>query len=104
MPTPLQPPPPLAHCKRRVTGVCVGRAVPTQTMIDDNHIDMDRDQVQLIKDMIASHHPSGGAVSHPSCTSRDFLYEIVANKRNGIDVDKVIVTDVAAVAYAQTTF
>jgi hypothetical protein len=58
-------------------------------MIDDNHIDVERDQVRLIQDIIGSYHPSAGAMAARSCESRDFLYEIVANKRNGIDVDKV---------------
>ncbi len=59
-------------------------------MIDDNSIDIDPAQVKLIKDMISSHHPSGGKVATPGTSTRDFLYEIVANKRNGIDVDKVL--------------
>jgi hypothetical protein len=60
-----------------------------ETMIEDNNIDIEADQVRLIKDMISSHHPSGGLFSQARSNSRDFLYEIVANKRNGIDVDKV---------------
>ena len=58
-------------------------------MIDDNHIDIEADQVRLIQDIIGSYHPSRGAMATARCDTRDFLYEIVANKRNGIDVDKV---------------
>ncbi len=54
-----------------------------QVLIDDNCIDMDATQVRVIKDMINGVKPGG---SEPC---RGFLYEIVANKRNGIDVDKV---------------
>jgi hypothetical protein len=52
-------------------------------LIDDNCIEMEPDQVRMIKDMINGVKPSG---TEPH---RGFLYEIVANKRNGIDVDKV---------------
>lgn len=50
-------------------------------MVEDNGIDIPGEQVQMIKDMINGVKPPDG--------SRGFLYEIVANKRNGIDVDKV---------------
>lgn len=56
----------------------------SQVLIDENGIDMEADQVRMVKDMINGVRPGDG----PS--SRGFLYEIVANKRNNIDVDKVL--------------
>ncbi|KAF8582015.1 HD-domain/PDEase-like protein [Ramaria rubella] len=54
-------------------------------LVSDNNIDLRQDEVRFIKDLIA------GSKSHTrshSPSEKDFLFEIVANKRNGIDVDK----------------
>jgi hypothetical protein len=79
----------LLQCALRNVAECAAAVV--QVLIDDNNIDIDTDQVKMVKDMISSYHPSKGAVmtGRSGIRNRDFLYEIVANKRNGIDVDKV---------------
>ncbi|KIY67967.1 hypothetical protein CYLTODRAFT_277105 [Cylindrobasidium torrendii FP15055 ss-10] len=54
-------------------------------LIDDNNVPLPPQDVAFIKDLIA------GAVKHSSVheiPERTFLFEIVANKRNGLDVDK----------------
>ena len=56
---------------------------PAQVLIDDNSIDIDPEQVTMIKNMINGVRPVSDSGS-----DRGFLYEVVANKRNGIDVDK----------------
>ncbi|KAG2521862.1 hypothetical protein BBO99_00004170 [Phytophthora kernoviae] len=54
-------------------------------MVDDNNIDMERDDIKFIQQLIvgAKETHSGARVD-----SRGYLYEIVANGRNCIDVDK----------------
>ncbi|KAI8393865.1 HD phosphohydrolase domain-containing protein [Radiomyces spectabilis] len=52
-------------------------------MIDDNHIDLERENINLIKDLIA-----GAPRSSSQFTERGFLFDIVANKKNSVDVDK----------------
>ncbi len=50
-------------------------------MIDDNSIDIEEDEIRFIKDLI-----SGKPTK--SQKEKGFLFEIVANMRNSIDVDK----------------
>ncbi|KAE8909661.1 Deoxynucleoside triphosphate triphosphohydrolase [Phytophthora fragariae] len=54
-------------------------------MVDDNNIDMERDDVRFIQQLIV-----GAKETHMGSRvdSRGYLYEIVANGRNCIDVDK----------------
>nr|XP_043608642.1 deoxynucleoside triphosphate triphosphohydrolase SAMHD1 homolog [Erigeron canadensis] len=56
-------------------------------MVDEHYIDIDSERLKKVKDMIMA--ASEKAVK-PVQTSREkvFLYDIVANGRNGIDVDK----------------
>ncbi|KAM3583590.1 hypothetical protein VKS41_004497 [Umbelopsis sp. WA50703] len=54
-----------------------------QYMIDDNYIDIDKDQINFIKDLIA-----GVPKSSSQMSEKGFLFDIVANKRNSLDVDK----------------
>ncbi|RDY05545.1 Deoxynucleoside triphosphate triphosphohydrolase SAMHD1-like protein, partial [Mucuna pruriens] len=51
-------------------------------IVDQHNIDMDSELLKKVKEMITS---SSG---HPSQRENRFLYDIVANGRNGIDVDK----------------
>ncbi|KAI8327786.1 HD phosphohydrolase domain-containing protein [Chlamydoabsidia padenii] len=52
-------------------------------LIDDNNIDIDSQQTNLIKDLIA-----GAPRSKSKYDDRRFLFDIVANKKNSVDVDK----------------
>ncbi|KAH7459390.1 Deoxynucleoside triphosphate triphosphohydrolase SAMHD1-like protein [Phytophthora ramorum] len=54
-------------------------------MVDDNNIDLERDDVRFIQQLIV-----GAKETHMGSRldSRGYLYEIVANGRNCIDVDK----------------
>ncbi len=63
-----------------------------EDLVNDNNIpDISTDQVKLIQDLIAGettdpnrHRPAG----------KRFLFDIVANKRNSIDVDKVKIDEI----------
>ncbi|KAI7889852.1 uncharacterized protein EV154DRAFT_513101 [Mucor mucedo] len=52
-------------------------------LVEDNNIDLDSSDVHLIKDLIA-----GEPRSNSKYEDRKFLFDIVANKKNGVDVDK----------------
>jgi len=51
-------------------------------LIDDNGIDLPTDQINFIKNLITGNSPTN---SNPE---RQFLFDIIANKRNSMDVDK----------------
>jgi HD superfamily phosphohydrolase len=53
-------------------------------LIDDNYIDIDKNDINLIKNIIL-----GSKTNISKLDSRDFMYEIVANGKNSIDVDKI---------------
>jgi len=56
-------------------------------MIEDNNIDIEQNHVRFVKDAImASEHAKSKSSS--KIREREFLYEIVANGKNSIDVDK----------------
>ncbi|KAJ1920169.1 hypothetical protein H4219_001542 [Mycoemilia scoparia] len=50
-------------------------------LIDDNNIDIEKDDINFIKDLIVG-------TKRSSREEKAFLFDIVANKRNSIDVDK----------------
>lgn len=52
-------------------------------MVDENNIDLDQEDVTLITDLIQGYQ-------HETCKDyiTKFIFDIVANKRNSIDVDK----------------
>ncbi|KAI9343829.1 hypothetical protein BD770DRAFT_397934 [Pilaira anomala] len=52
-------------------------------LIDDNNIDMDSAEIHFIKDLIA-----GEPRSESRYQDKKFLFDIVANKKNSVDVDK----------------
>ncbi|XP_042454267.1 deoxynucleoside triphosphate triphosphohydrolase SAMHD1 homolog [Zingiber officinale] len=54
-------------------------------MVDEHHIEIDSDHLRKVKEMIVA--SSKFAVPRSS-KEKQFLYDIVANGRNGIDVDK----------------
>ncbi|URE45830.1 HD domain, partial [Musa troglodytarum] len=54
-------------------------------VVDQNHIDIDSDRLRKVKDMIIA---SSKFAVKKSSEEKHFLYDIVANGRNGIDVDK----------------
>jgi deoxynucleoside triphosphate triphosphohydrolase SAMHD1 len=53
-------------------------------LIDDNYIDIDKNDIDIIKNIIL-----GSKTNITKLDSRDFMYEIVANGKNSIDVDKI---------------
>jgi HD superfamily phosphohydrolase len=53
-------------------------------LIDDNYIDINKNDINLIKNIIL-----GSKTNTTKLDSRDFMYEIVANGKNSIDVDKM---------------
>lgn len=54
-------------------------------IVDEHHIDIDSDSLRRVKEMITA---STNIASAHSTKEKHFLYDIVANGRNGIDVDK----------------
>jgi len=52
-------------------------------LIDENHIDIDQHGRNFVKSLI-----DGVPLSSSVREERGFLFEIVANKRNSVDVDK----------------
>ena len=50
-------------------------------MVEDNHIDVDGEVVKRVRDLITSNDADAPA-------DKKFLWDIVANKRNSVDVDK----------------
>ncbi|TPX55777.1 hypothetical protein PhCBS80983_g05035 [Powellomyces hirtus] len=55
-----------------------------QYLVDDNeHVNINEDEIRFIKDLIHGEPRSDYPQAH-----RRFLFEIVANKRNSVDVDK----------------
>lgn len=52
-------------------------------MVDDNGLDYDADEISFMQDLI-----KGVPSNETQRDTRGFLFEIVANKRNAIDVDK----------------
>ncbi len=53
-----------------------------EALLAENEIDLPRQDVDFIRDLIA------GTDRHPDHSEKSFLFEIVANKVNGLDVDK----------------
>ncbi|GBG67704.1 hypothetical protein CBR_g832 [Chara braunii] len=56
-------------------------------LIDDNNIDIDPEMIKKAKEMILA-TSTPGFVNNVSTMTKGFLYDIVANPRTGIDVDK----------------
>ncbi|ONI19533.1 hypothetical protein PRUPE_3G283700 [Prunus persica] len=54
-------------------------------IVNQHHIDIDREMIKRVKEMILA---SSEFAMPRSSREKHFLYEIVANGRNGIDVDK----------------
>uniref|UniRef100_A0A804N109 HD domain-containing protein n=1 Tax=Zea mays TaxID=4577 RepID=A0A804N109_MAIZE len=55
------------------------------SIVDKHAIDIENDYLKMVKDMITA---SSDPASTTSAKEKHFLYDIVANGRNGIDVDK----------------
>ena len=52
-------------------------------LVDDNGIELDKEETRYIKDLIG-----GKSTNIEADKSKRFIYDIVANSRNSIDVDK----------------
>ncbi|KAJ1928418.1 hypothetical protein IWQ60_002083 [Tieghemiomyces parasiticus] len=61
-----------------------GSQMMFEYMVDDNYLDLDQQDVRFINDLIVGKPTSQGAQSQEKL----FLFDIVANQRNGVDVDK----------------
>ncbi|CEO98235.1 unnamed protein product (mitochondrion) [Plasmodiophora brassicae] len=59
-----------------------GSIMMLERMVDDNHIDVERDEIRFISELIDPTHNA------PTRTEHKFLYDIVSNSKNSIDVDK----------------
>lgn len=55
-------------------------------MVETSHIDLDRDQVNAICSMIEGGKPKN---SEASSLAPGFLFDVVANSKHGVDVDKL---------------
>ncbi|KAJ1973454.1 hypothetical protein H4R35_004114, partial [Dimargaris xerosporica] len=53
-------------------------------LVEDNYVDIDREDAEFIKDLIMGRPQHHGN----RFEERRFLFDIVANQRNGVDVDK----------------
>ncbi|KAG0379889.1 SAM domain and HD [Mortierella sp. AD032] len=58
-----------------------GSEMMLEYLVDDNHVDIDREEINFIKDLIMGER-RGNSQRH------GFLFDIVSNKRNSLDVDK----------------
>ncbi|KAF9906960.1 SAM domain and HD [Linnemannia zychae] len=58
-----------------------GSEMMLEYLIDDNHLDIDREDINFMKDLIMGER-RGNSQRHA------FLFDIVSNKRNSLDVDK----------------
>ncbi|XP_072984077.1 uncharacterized protein [Typha latifolia] len=54
-------------------------------IVDEHYIDIDLNSLKIVKEMIIA---SSNIATEKSAKEKHFLYDIVANGRNGIDVDK----------------
>ncbi|ONK81331.1 uncharacterized protein A4U43_C01F27890 [Asparagus officinalis] len=57
-------------------------------IVDEHHIDIDSDSLRKVKEMITASYVPSVQISTQSKKEKRFLYDIVANGRTGIDVDK----------------
>jgi hypothetical protein len=55
-----------------------------EAMVTENEIDISRRDIDFVRDLIA------GIDRHPENEEKPYLFQIVANKQNGIDVDKYV--------------
>ncbi|XP_020087477.1 deoxynucleoside triphosphate triphosphohydrolase SAMHD1 homolog [Ananas comosus] len=56
-------------------------------IVDEHHIDIDANCLKIVKEMIIA---SSNIAKEKSAKEKLFLYDIVANGRTGIDVDKLL--------------
>lgn len=59
-----------------------GSAMLIEKLIDDNHIDIDKENIEMIKDLVLGNNKK------QIYQEKAWIFDIVANKRNSIDVDK----------------
>ncbi|KAJ1986013.1 hypothetical protein H4R33_003607 [Dimargaris cristalligena] len=70
----------------KIAGLChdLGSQKMFKYLVDDNNIDLDQDEVSLINDLIIGQPTHHGR----RFEEKRFLFDIIANQRNGVDVDK----------------
>ena len=54
-------------------------------LLEDNNIDLEKNDIRFIKELVVGAKKRKGLLRSDG---RDFLYEVVANGKNCIDVDK----------------
>ncbi|KAL5552900.1 hypothetical protein UlMin_040301 [Ulmus minor] len=57
-------------------------------IVDEHHIDIDSETLKRVKEMIIASSEQESSLNSKSVKEKRFLYDIVANGRTGIDVDK----------------
>jgi deoxynucleoside triphosphate triphosphohydrolase SAMHD1 len=67
-----------------------------EAMVTENEIEISRRDIDFVRDLIA------GIDRHPENEEKPYLFQIVANKQNGIDVDKYVTKPLCVSLHSMT--